>query len=413
MALAAAKMISRPIRWLANKVRRSLYGAPRGRLQGAPVRRIASRSLFLSVAVLPVIYGIALCMLLMVVDPYDLRPWGLRPILMEAGYPPDKTANLIRVVAEQPHDLILFGGSTTMPFTAQRLNEIFGSSSAANVSYMAPMPADAGPVLLRLLQAPDLKRLIVAVDFSEMRRDGDMFYLGRSAVTSLRAHWYDMPDFTRPVARASLNRLRGGAFDIPGWRAEVAGLVDAPSVTTHADYMALLDDAVAQPDPAMSAPAPGIACSAYPYLTQVLLPVGRAALQRGVDVDIVFPPLPFQTYYNWQKNRLEFSSWEKGAHHRQLVGFYGCIVKTIAAAQLRNVTVHATNTDRRLTDLADYRDTVHLTKSGTLTAMLQDIRDRTTVVTPESLDAFGRSIDDGIAGVRTWRWSDRRASLPR
>ncbi|WP_157093960.1 hypothetical protein [Sphingomonas mali] len=349
----------------------------------------------------------------MIVDPYDLRPWGLSPILVDAEYPPDKTVNLIRVVARQPHDLVMFGGSTTMPFTAPRLNAVFGSKSAVNLSYMAPMPTDTAPVLLRLVETPGLKRLIVAVDFSEMRRDGDTFYLGGSAVTSLRAHWYDMPDFTRPVARASLNRLWGRAFDIPGWRGEVTALVDAPSVTTHTDYMALLNDAVSHPDPAMDAQASAIACAAYPYLTQVLLPVGRAALQRGVHIDIVFPPIPFQTYYNWQKNHLEFSSWEKGAHHRQLVGFYGCIVKTIAAAHLANVTVHATDTDRRLTDLADYRDTVHLTKSATLTAMLQDIRDRTTVVTPESLDAFGRLIDEGIADVRTWRWSDRRSSPPR
>jgi len=403
-------MITGAIRWLGDRVRRSLYGSPRNRPQIASRGGIGSRWLFLSIVMLPVLYGMALCALLMIVDPYDLRPWGLRPVLVDAEYPPDKTVNLIRMVARQPHDLVMFGGSTTMPFTARRLNEVFGSKSAVNLSYMAPMPTDTAPVLLRLVQTPGLKRLIVAVDFSEMRRDGDMFYLGGSAVTSLRAHWYDMPDFTRPVARASLNRLRGGAFDIPDWRREVAGLVDAPSVTTHTDYMALLDDAVSRPDPWINAPAPAIACSAYPYLTRVLLPVGRSALERGIHVDILFPPLPFQTYYNWQKNPLEFSSWEKGAHHRQLIGFYACIVKTVAAAKLSNVTVHATNTDRRLTVLADYRDTVHLTKSSTLTAMLDAIRDRTTVVTPEKLDAFGRSIDRGIAGVRRWRWTDRPSS---
>jgi len=371
---------------------------------------MGGRWLFLSLAMLPVAYGIALCALLMAVDPYDLRPWGLRPVLVDAEYPPDKTVNLIRVVARQPHDLVMFGGSTTMPFTAQRLNEVFGSKSAVNLSYMAPMPADTALVLQRLVQTPGLKRLIVAVDFSEMRRDGDMFSLGGSAVASLRGRWFDMPDFIRPVARASLNRLRGGAFDSPDWRVEVNRLVDAPSVTTHPDYMALLNDAVSRPDPAMNARAPAIACSAYPYLSRVLLPVGRAALPRGVHVDIVFPPLPFQTYYNWQKNHLEFSSWEKGAHHRQLVGFYGCIVKAIAAAHLGNVTVHATNTDRRLTNLSDYRDTVHLSRSTALTVMLKDIRDGAAVVTPENLPAFNRSIDDGIAGVRTWRWSDRPAA---
>jgi hypothetical protein len=54
---------------------------------------------------------------------------------------------------------------------------------------------------------------------------------------------------------------------------------------------------------------------------------------------------------------------------------------------------------RKGADLTDYRDTVHLTKSSTLTAMLQDIRGRSVVVTPENLDAFGWSIDDGIADV--------------
>jgi hypothetical protein len=127
----------------------------------------------------------------------------------------------------------------------------------------------------------------------------------------------------------------------------------------------------------------------------------------------VFPPLPFQTYYNWQKNPLEFSSWEKGSHHRQLAGFYGCIVKAIAAARLSNITVHATNTDRRLTDLAEYRDTVHLSKGTTLTTLLQDIRDRTAVVTSENLDSFYRAIDDGIVSVRNWRRPGRDAAASR
>jgi hypothetical protein len=56
---------------------------------------------------------------------------------------------------------------------------------------------------------------------------------------------------------------------------------------------------------------------------------------------------------------------------------------------------------------------VHLTKSGALTALLHDIPDHTAVVTPENLPAFNRSIDDGIASVRAWRWSDRRAAPSR
>jgi hypothetical protein len=269
------------------------------------------------------------------------------------------------------------------------------------------MPGDAGKILPAAVQTPGLKRMLIGIDYVQMRADDKMEYLGRSAVAALDNQWFDMPDFTLPVVQASLNRLKGGNFDLAEWRPEVEKLYDAPAVTTRPDIMSMLDDSLARPDPAIFEPAPARACSSYPFIERVLLPVGRAAKSRNVHIDLLFPPVPFQSYYNWQKHPYSqyYPSWGSGSHYRQLVDFYQCVVDGVAAAGLTNVATHALDADSRLTQIDDFRDTIHLTRPAALQRTLATIRNGSDIVTPATFATYRKAMDDGVARVRTWRWS--------
>jgi len=392
---------------LSSAIQRTAYGAPRRQGSGRAIIARANNRLFLPLAVLPVLYGIALCTILMLVDPYDLRPWGLSPKLTHRSYPTIEKVNLIRVYLNTPHQLVLLGSSTAMPFTEEQLNTAFGYNSSVNLSYEALMPPDAGKILTAAVETPGLKRMVIGIDYVQMRADDKMEYLGRGAVASLTNRWFDMPDFTLPVVRASLNRLKGGIFDVPDWRPEVDKLYDAPAVTTRPEIMTMLDDSVAHPDPAIFEPPPARPCSSYPFIGRVLLPVGRAAMARNIHVDLLFPPVPFQSYYNWQKHPYSqyYPSWGTGSHYRQLVDFYRCIVEAVANNGLTNVTAHALDADPRLTQIADFRDTIHMTRPEALRRTLLVIRNGDDAVTPTSFAAYRKAMDQGVANARAWRWS--------
>lgn len=393
---------------LRSAIARAVYGAPpqHASQDGTSFGR-ANRRLFLPVAMLPMLYGIGLCVIVMIVDPYNLRPWGMPPKLTHAGYPSTQKTNLFRVYLNTPHDLLLFGSSSTMPFTEQQLNAAFGYKTSVNLSYQAFMSGDAGKILPLAVQTPGLKRMLIGVDYVQMRADDKMEYLGRTAVASLDNQWFDMPDFTLPVVRASLNRFKGDNFDLPEWRPEVDMLYDAPAVTTRPDIMSMLDDALARPDADIFGPAPARKCSAYPFIDRVLLPVGRAAKARNVHIDLLFPAVPFQSYYNWQKRPYSqyYPSWGNGSHYRQLVDFYHCIVDAVASNGLTNVVAHALDADPKLTELTNFRDTIHMTRPDALWRTLLTIRRGDDAVTPATFETYRKAMDAGVAGVRSWRWS--------
>lgn len=392
---------------LLSAIRRTIYGAPRGRGEGKTILDRADHGFFLSIVMLPVLFGIGLCAILMLVDPYDLRPWGLPPKLTHEGYPSIVKVNLFPVYLSSPHELIMLGSSTSMPFKEEQLNTAFGYTNSVNLSYQALMPADAGKILRAAVETPSLKRILVGIDYVQMRGDGKMDYLGKGAVASFSNQWFDMPDFTLPVVRASLQRLKGGNFDLLEWHPEVEMLYDAPAVTTRPEIMTMVEDSLVHPDPALFEPSPARSCSSYPFIDRVLVPVGRAAKDRNVHVDLLFQPVPFQSYYNWQKHPYSqyYPSWGTGSHYRQLVDYYECIVNAIAAKGLTNVTAHALDADPRLTRITDFRDTIHMTRPEALRQTLLAIRRGDDLVTPATFGKYRKAMDDGVAGVRTWRWS--------
>lgn len=380
-----------------------LYGAPR-RGTGVAGRTIGGR-MFLPLAALPMLLGVAMCLLLQLVDPYDLRPWGMAPKFADANYPALQTTYLMVARTNEPHDLILFGGSTMMAPPPALLRKVFDAKTAVNLAYNIPSPEDTRVVLLRMLDTPGLKRLIVGVDHTQMGNSGVPAMTGDIAMTTFRAHWFDMPDFNLRTIQASAKRAAGGTFDLPNWRVEPSTYFDAPRLTTQPDLLATLDDAVTRPAKDMFTPPALPDCGSYRFINRVLIPVGRAAAQKGVQVDMLFPPLPFVALWGWQKKPVMMSAWTPGSDYLQLIRFHQCIVRVVAEEKLGAVRIHAVDTDAGLTgDPTNYRDTVHLTAPAAYERMFRDIRDGKYVLTPEGLDAYAKTIDAGIraAGKRRY-----------
>src|SRR5262249_53469440 len=86
-------------------------------------------------------------------DPFGVYPWGARPRLLHADYPPDTVPYIVDVVAKDPAiDTILVGGSTSVDFTPEMMMAIPGAKNPFNLSYEGSLPLDREFVTEELLK---------------------------------------------------------------------------------------------------------------------------------------------------------------------------------------------------------------------------------------------------------------------
>jgi hypothetical protein len=386
-------------RWIAAV----FYGAPRRR--AGTLTRTIGAPWFLAVAALPMLLGTAMCLLLQVVDPYDLRPWGFPPKFVDENYPGSQTIYMMAGRTREPHDLALFGGSTTMGVTPAQLRAVFGAKTPVNLSYPLPSPEDSAMIMMHLIQTPGIRHIVMGVDHSQMGNDGIPYATGQLAMQSFVPRWFDMPDFNLRTIQATAQRAMGRPLDTATWRLEPATYYDARRLTAQPDLLALLDDSVVHPSPEMFIQPKLPRCRSYRFINRVVIPVGRAAQARGIAVDLLFPPLPPASLYNWQKRPAMMSFWTKGADYRQLLHFHECIAMVVAEEKLDAVKVHATDVDPALIhDLNNYRDTVHLTAPAALLRLMTDVRDGRFVLTTSGMAAYSETMEGEIraAGMRRY-----------
>jgi hypothetical protein len=380
-----------------------LYGGPRPR--SGIAGRLAGARVFLPIAGIPLIFGLAIVLLLQVVDPLDLRPWGLPPKFADANYPGLQTVYFMAARTREPHDLVVFGGSTTMAVTPAQLRKVFGAKTPVNLSYPLPSPDDSARILTQLLETPGLRRVILGVDHSQMGNDGAPFLTGVLAMQMFDARWFDMPDFNPRMIEAAIRRASGKPLDTPTWRIEPASYYDAPRLPTQPDLIATLNDAVSHPAPDLFLNPRLPDCRSYRFITRLLVPIGRAARKKGLRIDLMFPPIPFATFYSWQKKPIMMSFWTRGSDYRQLAHFHACIAQVVTEEKLSTIRVHAIDTDAALTgDPLNYRDTVHLTAPAALERLLTDVRDDRFLLTRSNLDDYSQAIETRVRDAGRQRY---------
>ncbi|MEO6225841.1 MAG: hypothetical protein ABIO80_08345 [Sphingomicrobium sp.] len=334
--------------------------------------RAANVRLFLLPALIPWLLGLAISVTVATVDPLNLRPWGLRPRLSDGNYPELVTPKLVRAVVEQPHDVLLVGGSQAMGITQQQLRREFGVERAFNLSYSLTRAEDLAATSAAAIRTPGLKRLIVELPFTAIEPDQPPAATGAGAISVLSAPWYALPDFGLDYAQATLERMEAGVFDNPAWQRDANQFVAAPAIVSNPDMMNRLDDAFRRVPVSSFESTSVLPCGDFPLISEYLVPLARRAAARRVSLDLYFPPIPSQSY---PEAELDISTSPNRSAFKQLLSFHRCVISEVARLGYPNVHVHAIDLDLSLTStLANYRDSFHLVRADAFERLVNDIR---------------------------------------
>lgn len=384
------------MRWLA-----PLYGR---RATGRLGHAIGGRRLFLWLALIPVLLGAAaLVLVAVIVDPYDVRPWGLTPRIADHRYPDVEWALMSKVVARQDHRLVLFGASTFMPVSRAQLEEAFGNESRpVNLAYPFAAPADTREALQIITPMPSLKRLIFVMDHSQMMDMRVAMLPARLRSSVFASNWAHAGDFKWDTIRASWRRLTAGRYDLPEWETldQPQFMADALPLTAQPKALQRMQSAIERHSQDVLGTGIADDCSTYPFIDQVLTPALRDLRQRGVDVDLVFPPYLNVMYYDWIERRTSNDPFAPGSILPQMTGFKRCVL--LAARPFGSqVRVHTVDADLTITgDLANYKDSVHMLPPAAYRRVLQHVANGDSVLTLENFPAYRRMLETNILAVR-------------
>jgi hypothetical protein len=371
-----------------------LYGRrPRGRVE----RLLCGRRWFLMAALVPVVLGVfALLLVAMVVDPYDVRPWGLPPRIADHRYPDIEWPLLIKVVSQGDYDTVLFGASTMMAVEPAQLRAAFGDQAkVVNLSYLYASSGDTAESLRFIAGMPNLKHLILSIDHTQMLAHDSIMLPARIRANALSSSWAHAGDFMVPTIRASWQRLVSGTYDLPEWRAlkRPGFLARATPISAQPETIMRLRKAVAahRTDVLGGQAAP---CASYPFIERTLLPSLRQLADRGVQIDLVFPPYPIVAYYDWIERRVVNDPFPPGPVFQAIAGFKRCAVEA-ASGFGKNVRVHAVDTDTAITgNLANYWDSLHLLEPEAYQRVLDDVASGQYELTVENFSAYQRRMEE-------------------
>jgi hypothetical protein len=320
------------------------------------------------------------------VDPYDLYPWGPRPVLTRDRYSPNALPWLLNVIADGGYDTLVIGGSTAQQFESADIRQAWPDARRPFVlTYSGPKPTDLKVVMAKTAKARGLKRVLLSYDLSylfddDVSRGSFPFALyDRDGINDLRDYGFqsielsarlltgreyfvkdwdfagDKADWARRYQRslspANVERLRGL---IAAHRAEV----DAPTSLTCADFPAI-----------------------------ALIPqYARALAANGVRLDIVAPPYSYAMYFDYL-DPLKRQSLKNGAPLSTLILTRHCLLESVRG--LDNVRVFAFDlTPGIADDMGSYRDTVHLFGNRAAKIMLRDIEAGQGRLTLDNFDRY-------------------------
>lgn len=385
-------------RWL--RAASLLYG---GRWLPAKSKSPHARSAFLALASLPFVVGMAALTLIVSVDPYDVRPWGLAPRFADHRYPDSEWPLLLKAVSKRDFDTVLFGASTVMAVTPAQMRRAFGpQTKPVNLSYPLAAPSDTGEALRIVQEMPTLRRIIIVIDHSQMLPMSSIFPPAQMRQSVMNSTWAHAGDFSASTTLGSLNRLIFGIYDRPEWAAmnqpDFMGQVDVTGDPRAMRRMGVAlqkhaSDVLGVPEPPE--------CSQYPFFQQVLTPALRRLTVRGVQVDLLFPPYPIIAYYDWIQRRLYNDAFKAGPVFPQLIGFKRCAL--LAALPFGDrVRITAVDNDLKITgDLTNFEDALHMRKAWAFQAMLDHVAQGDSRLTLAAFDDYETRLARNILAIRS------------
>jgi hypothetical protein len=243
-----------------------------------------------------------LALLLALIDPFDIYPWGIRPKLkMNGDYSAESTRYLAAAVAKTPaFDTILLGGSTGRLYTTEMMEEILpGTHSAFNFSYSAPSSTDRAAIYRQLLRFSSARRFILEADWTyivpkalQRSTSGFPIYLYDDV------WWNDARAMTMESFQLSWAALRGDPLWLTAWSrsAEQAAYRNAYQRSQSEESQGDLLAYIARRKTSIDTPSK-LTCQTMDAIGADLAPFVRALSARGVEIDVVLPPYSWLLYY--------------------------------------------------------------------------------------------------------------------
>ena len=378
---------------LIKTLRALLYGAPRHRRGGRPSW---ARRPFLPVATIPFLAGLlGLFLIEAVVDPYDIRPWGLPPRIADHRYPDVEWPLLLKVATRQNHELVLIGASTLMPVSREALVAAFGAATnPVNLAYPYAAPSDTMIVVDEVAAMPSLRRVVFVMDHSQMMGLRERRLPAQLRQQVFASDWAHAGDFRWDTAIGSWHRVVDGVYDRPAWRGlkEPEFFAAFTPITAQPRTLARLRLAVARHRGDVFGEGLDRDCARFPFLDTVLSPALQRFRARGVQVELVFPPYPWAAYYDWIERRTSNDPFRPGPVYPQLMGFKRCVVD-LGARFGSGVTVHAMDNDPRISgQIGNYADNVHIIRPALFASVLSHIVDRDSTLTTSNFNRFDQDL---------------------
>jgi hypothetical protein len=340
---------------------------------------------------LPFAVGILMYALIVLVDPYALRGGFISQHLGTHRYPDREWPLLMNVATAEPHDFVLIGGSTTMAITPEMIRQSFPEMhSPLNLSYIAPRPLDMGEALERIQNVKNLKRVVVVMDFSLMENRPYRSAAGETWENMAKTSWHHGGDFSFATGIGSLKRVLFGTYTTPAW-----GVITKPQfmdgaapVSKDAKKMLRFREAVKMHADDVFAKSE-LGCTDIPFLDNQLQRFLTQAKNKDIDVDLVFPPVPYILAYDWIDNRPRFGILKPGPVFDQFMTFKRCTVALKERSGGGGVRVLALDGNDEISANIDlYVDSAHIFDEATYQAVTKMIAEGEATITTENIDYY-------------------------
>jgi len=338
-----------------------------------------------------------LALLLALIDPLALYPWGVSPQLKaDSDYSMESTPYLVDAVAKDPgFDTLFIGGSTGHLYTPQMMEEILPNTRRAfNLSYGSPSAADRAAVAGLILRYSHARHFILEADWpyivpAQDQRTAEAFplYLYDDK------WWNDLRDVNLQTIKLSLAVLRGNPLWISSWgkTLEQEKYRKRYEAVQSAASIARLAAIIARHKAGVDAPS-ALTCDAMDTIGAGLVPWVRALSQRGAQVDLVVPPYSWMIYYQ--------AGEPGGSSHRptllnDVLLMRRCVVQ--AVERIPGVRVFAFDDDSAISgDFRHYVDSGHLYDPGAGRYILQSIAAGEHRLTPDNIETKNAEIRSNV-----------------
>lgn len=349
---------------------------------------------YLPLAMAPLLVALAGALIVVLIDPYDLRPWGPRIVLTDEAYPQDMMPRLVAATANGRFTHVLVGGSTVMRVTPAMLKIAFGADKRAfNLSFPGIRPADMRLILERLAEAPELERLIVTLD-ATMLADADAnrsdfpirYYEPRWHEVLRDLDWMSLGDAVLVGYYGMLSRrARRGHDRKRSYQKPILGRPDA-----RADLARSIERARGR----ILEPSQRV-CGDIASIEHALRPALQRLDARGVAIDIFLPPYSLAAYADWYGKGRGLPGGRPETVLSDLMLLRHCVL--VAVKDLRHVRMHGFDNDGITADLGNYRDTAHIQEPAVYQQVLAAIAAGTNVVTSDSWDEYDARLRKRVA----------------